>query len=335
MDIEFHYYITWIIAQRAGLKKDDARVLAYASQYVDDNTRIYKISRGADGEYGNYISQTSNILKAQKELMQIYPVFHFMPGAKDEIDCDGACRRDGKFHVLNTIPDSSNARLVLKAALESKDIHRIGIATHMFADTFAHQNFVGYYESFNAMRGLLDKAIPDVGHADAKHDPDLPGLEWDDVRLIRKNCGIGNKERFIQAAGRIFEEFRRYKDPACPREQLIMDKAALLSEIDWAIGKTGGHNHNNAQRNIRLARYRQLIGGGFREYDEYAWLDEATTRKGVLSPVRRWAEYEWRLGYTDMHWYKFQEAVKNHQWFAKDNVLNRITENLELLRFNN
>ena len=116
MDIEFHYYITAILALRAGFTKDEAYVLAYSSQYTDDNTAVFKISEGtsegAKDEYSNYISQTSNILKAEKELMQIYPIFHFLPGDKEEIESDGALRRDGKLHVLNTIPDNGNARFL-------------------------------------------------------------------------------------------------------------------------------------------------------------------------------------------------------------------------------
>ncbi len=334
MDIEFHYYITCLIALRAGFTKNEAYMLAYSSQHVDDNTDKVIISQGTGNEYSNYISQTSNILKAEKELMQIYPIFHFMPGNTEEIESDGAFRRDGKFHVLNTIPDNSNARVVLSAAFASKDLYRIGIATHMFADTFAHQNFVGYYESFNAMKGVLDKAIPDVGHADAKHNPDLPGLVWNDKRLIRRNAEISNKERFLKAAERIFEEFRRYKDPACRPDVMAGDKTILLKDIGEAIGIEGGPEKNNDDQNNRIERYKALIGGAYQEYREYAWLDESATRKGILAPFRKWAAYEWKPNYQSSHWYRFQEAVKNHQWFTKDNVLNQITANLELDRLN-
>jgi hypothetical protein len=121
MDIEFHYYITYVIALRAGFNAEDSYVLAYSSQYTDDNTTIFKISQGTGDEYySNYISQTSDITKPKNELMRIYPIFHFMPGPKEEIESNTALRRDGKFHILNTIPDNGNARLTLKAAFETK-----------------------------------------------------------------------------------------------------------------------------------------------------------------------------------------------------------------------
>jgi hypothetical protein len=335
MDIEFHYYITALIALRAGFSKEEAYILAYASQHVDDNTDVFKIDQGTAEAYSNYISQTSNILKAEKELMQIYPVFHFMPGNRDEIECEGAMRCDGKLHVLNTIPDNSNACAVLQAAFDDANLYRIGIATHMYADTFAHQNFVGYYESFNAMKGVLGKAIPDVGHADAKHDPDLPGLIWDDKRLINKNKDICNRDRFLKAAERLFELYRRHKNPHCPSEVITADKASLSAAITHAIGETGGHAVNGQERKNRIARYRKAIGEDFKDYDEKEWFGVAIERKGFLAPINPWPSYAWKADHTDSHWFKFQEAVKNHQWFAKDNVLGPITGNLQLDRFNN
>jgi hypothetical protein len=38
MDIEFHYHMTYIIARRAGFSPNDSYVIAYSSQYTDDNT---------------------------------------------------------------------------------------------------------------------------------------------------------------------------------------------------------------------------------------------------------------------------------------------------------
>jgi hypothetical protein len=247
---------------------------------------------------------------------------------RKEIESDGALRRDGKFHVLNTIPDNSNARAVFKAALESKDLFRIGIAVHMFADTFAHQNFVGYYESFNSMKGLLEKAIPDVGHADAKHAPDWPALAWEDKRLIRKNASIDNKERVLAAAERILEELCKYRDPACPSETLEQKKSMLRVEIDKAIGD---HDAKNQEQRNRIARYKNIIGDEFREYGEDDWLHNAVSL-GFLGEVNPWARRRWKPDHEQSNWYRFQEAVKNHQWFAMDNILLPLTKDLELER---
>lgn len=332
MNKEFHYYITFKVALEAGFKPDDAYTLAYASQYTDDNTKIFTVNRGKKGEYSNYISQTSDITKPEKDLMRIYPVFHFMPGTKEEIENNSALRRDGKFHILNTIPNNSNARTVFKDAIDSRDLYRIGIATHMYTDTFAHQNFVGYYESFNAKMkgGLLEKVIPNVGHADSQHQPDLPALVWEDKRLIRKNATIDNTERFLMAAEAIFVELRKYIDPQCPEKKISNDKKSLIKEIKKLIG---AEDKNNKKKNNRIARYKKSIGKDFKEYRENEWFKESVARKGLLGFIKPLAQYKWKPNYKDSNWYKFQEAVKAHQQFAKDTVLDPITKDLELERF--
>ena len=72
-----------------------------------------------------------------------------------------AWRKDGQMHWLNTTPDSTNARLIMKTALETDNLYRIGIGLHGYADTWAHQNFTGYYNEFNAMTKPLSEAVPD------------------------------------------------------------------------------------------------------------------------------------------------------------------------------
>ncbi len=56
MDIEFHYYITYIVALKAGYSPHDAYLIAYSSQYSDDNTEEFEISEGTPDNYHNYIS---------------------------------------------------------------------------------------------------------------------------------------------------------------------------------------------------------------------------------------------------------------------------------------
>jgi hypothetical protein len=322
MDKEFHYYITNIIALRAGFNPEDAQIIAYSSQYVDDNTMIFEINSGNDGEYKNYISQTMNILKPEKIFyMRIYPIFHFFPGHEKNIMGDSARRCDGKLHLLNTIPDNQNANELLQAAFESKNLYRIGIATHTYSDTFAHQNFVGYYDAFNSMEGLLEKALPDIGHADAMHQPDWPALNWVDTRLIKSHAEVDNKKRFLEAVGRLFEEYRRYLNSI--GKKTSQNKKGVIAEIDKAIG---GHDEANEQKDVRIGRYKAIIGNDFIDYDENRWFNDAVRKRiGFF----KW-NYSWRDNYKESHWYKFQEAVKEHQKIAKDEILKLIFEKMDL-----
>ncbi|MDP6564329.1 MAG: ATP-binding protein, partial [Alphaproteobacteria bacterium] len=114
MDIEFHYYMTYLIAAKAGLGAAEAGLLAHASQYIDDNDLRFEIDKGQGSAYRNYISQTMNILKPKASLLRIYPIFHFIPG---DPQSQSAWRKDGKMHWLNTTPNSDNANRVMDAAV--------------------------------------------------------------------------------------------------------------------------------------------------------------------------------------------------------------------------
>ncbi|MBT3489581.1 MAG: hypothetical protein HN455_07915, partial [Gammaproteobacteria bacterium] len=43
MNREFHYWITGLIAKEAGFTEADAKIIAYASEYVDENDVSYTI----------------------------------------------------------------------------------------------------------------------------------------------------------------------------------------------------------------------------------------------------------------------------------------------------
>ncbi len=309
MDKEFHYYITYFIALKAGFNKKNAYVIAYSSQYADDNNVEHVIDPGTSNQYHVYVSQTYNIFKPQEERLRFYPVFHFMPGTDDELLADSAKRKDKKMHLLNTIPNNKKARLCLTGALGSRDLYRIGIATHAYADTFAHQNFVGCKSNFNDIRGVIGAIIPSIGHADAGFKPDVPTKLWNDSRLILKNENIDNKIRFLEGAGCLYDIFRDHLGTKNIKKKVVR-------QIDEAIG-----NYNSAKRE-RINRYKKLIGPGFIEYRKKAWFNQAVyfeIRYIDEDPgyeQRREIIYHWKKNYRLSHWYRFQEAVKAHQQFA-------------------
>ena len=245
-------------------------------------------------------------------------LFHFIPGDYQEL---ANARKDGLMHCLNTTPGSQNAKDILDSALETRDLYRIGIASHAFADSFAHQNFVGYYTAFNGMSGPLEKVTPDIGHADARHAPDQPALVWEDKRLLHES--IDNTRRFLDAATALFEALAGYTgagaDPA--REE-------LLADLRWAIGDADPDDRFGP---VRLARYRELAsrpgygGAALTTYDPQQWLDEAVHEdvRGLSDRRSLWPFdftifpdiFTWKnpAQYKTSHWYRFQEAIKRHQ----------------------
>ncbi len=339
MDIEYHFYITYIIALRAGFDKNKAYKIAYSSQYTDDNdVEQLTINKGKPDAYEVYISQTMNIFKPREERLRIYPIFHFFPGTPEETLKLSLRRCDGKLHLLNTTPCNSNALKLINATLKSNNPYRIGIATHTFVDTYAHQSFVGFKDEFNGMKGILNKLIPDIGHADARYAPDWPALKWQDERLISKDKDINNKDRFLEASGKLFELYRRHLTPGCPKQKLEKDKKTLLRDIDRAIGE---YDKKNKKKNRRINRYLNLIGDNLVEdYNERSWFKVAVKkqRKDSGSGSRRrrhfkW-DYIWQDNYVRSDWYKFQQAVKAHQKKAKE-ILKPVFEQTEVAKLDN
>jgi hypothetical protein len=340
MNTEFHYHITWLIAARAGLSPEDAQILAYSSQYTDDNDIICKIDKDLPTAYGNYISQTMNILKPKRKLLRIYPLFHFIPG---DPMTSSAWRKDGGMHWLNTTPDSENANRIMDAALVSGNLYRIGIACHGYADTWAHQNFTGYCSEFNSMTVPLSAAIPDIGHAEAGHDPDGAALAWEDTRLIHER--IDNKVRFLQAAGCMLRKVTKYVDPKITNEELLKRETTLKDDLDRCIGE---QDQTNAHESRRIARYRELArapeygGRELEEYDKDRWMDEAVNEavRGLrdrsdwvlahLDPLTDLYTWKDRENHRQTHWHRFQEAVKQHQNETWQILAERSFQGLEL-----
>ena len=288
MDIEFHYYMTYLIAARAGYPPKEAETIAHSCQMVDDNTSCHDIGTGSK-HYQNYISQTSNILKPALTLFRIYFQFHFIPGDPEL----ASPRQDGMSSLLNTTPGSRNARAIMEQSLAENDLYLTGIASHAFADTWAHQNFIGYRSPFNSFKGMLKLLTPNVGHADAIHQPDEPNLTWTDVRLMEPK--IKNPDRFLDAAEALFRVLYAKRHPK--NTDADSEVSALRKDLKRIITA-------DKKKSERIKEYCSLAekpaygGQPLPRYQEDAWLDAAED-----SPKN----------YRDTDWYRFQEKIKFYQ----------------------
>ncbi|MBF0506337.1 MAG: hypothetical protein HQL09_05825 [Nitrospirae bacterium] len=311
MDYEFHYYITGLVAYSGGFSKEEAEVIAYASQYVDDNEFSLTVSDNTTGEkYRTIITQTVDIALPLRDLDAIYPVFHFVPG-------DGGCaglRCDGRTNPLCVTADSSRSRAIMQAAFLSAPaarLYRIGIASHTFADTFSHQGFTGTTDRFNRLNGFWP--LP-VGHSNAGLQPDWCGNLWQDTRLIKRV--IDNSERFIQAAKRLYQCYRCYlagQGRGSNSSLDVLEGSIRDIESCAAIGDFG--------KEFRLWHYREMMPW-LPEYDRWNWFNDAVEPEATgfgkyPYKVFPWAfRFNWKVERGKTHWFMFQEAAKEHQRFV-------------------
>jgi hypothetical protein len=93
MDKDFHYTATFYAALTAGFKRDDARLIANSSQFIDDNTENVSYDRTINivGGYpnDNYKFRTMitgmegpGFVWARSDAFHkyVWPFFHFLPG---------------------------------------------------------------------------------------------------------------------------------------------------------------------------------------------------------------------------------------------------------------
>ncbi len=321
MDIEFHYWITGIIADRAGFSKEEAQTIAYSSEYVDENDISYSIINRKDkSEYTNFMSQTMNILKPKDSLMRIYPLFHFIPG---DPAANTARRRDGKMHLLNTTPNNENANAILDAAFKASEdtrLFRIGIASHSFVDTWAHQNFIGWYDYFNEIEL---KPIPAIGHAAAEHHPDWVNHVWIDNRLV--DGEISNRNRFIEAAKALYFKYCQYQKTQGKTD--LSDKwKELENDLITIMGQTYTGNEQRYQ-DERLKSYKNRLSW-LPDFDETQWFNEAIETDirglkdnpdGLINGLTMFEDkHYWKkaINPEQTNWYRFQEAVKEQEKFG-------------------
>ena len=160
MQTDMHYYGTYSIARLAGFSVKDAETIAYSAQYVDDSTSndsdqhedgglIYGV---ATAHHNSEVIR--NRLIDKKEQKQVWVPFHFLPGGVGESLSEKlVCRADSeiaKEMFANHIQHSTNSNYGLQL---------IGIASHVYADTFSHYGFSGISSSKNKVNESSIKLI--------------------------------------------------------------------------------------------------------------------------------------------------------------------------------
>lgn len=175
MQIDGHHTATYVAARLAGFTFKEAETIAYAAQYVDDATNAGIVQ--FDGSHYLYARVASahkmidynNLVDVENHLAWI--PFHFLPG-NNGLPAGVSSPNEDEVARLVCLPDSHVARDMLRYAFQDRgkprELHRLGIAMHVYADTFAHQGFVGALCIANQTTGLttgdsqLDARIADA-----------------------------------------------------------------------------------------------------------------------------------------------------------------------------
>ncbi|MBC8376630.1 MAG: hypothetical protein H8E26_11350 [FCB group bacterium] len=308
MEKDFHFYVTYALAYKAGFSSQESRNIAYSSQYLDDNNESqYPRDDGppefpfgirtSTGFFRPIMTQSMSVKSLVYEIQKfVYVPFHFLPG-------DNNRPINGELNKYSTTPDSKNARDVLRSALKTKNPYRIGIAVHTYADTWSHQNFTGYEEDWNSVfhwRNPFRSIAPNIGHSDVGHLPDEISSSWNDYRLEKPYRSRNNKKNALQACKRIFQELRRGQKGKLYWTQVEKDFRQIINAEDY---------------DDRIKKVKDYLNEPNLSYREEEWIDKAV--KG-----RKGEDIQASADFINTDWYNFQLAAKAHLVYVLDLLKN-------------
>lgn len=277
MDINFHYFAIKTLALRAGFTDEKAQIIAYYSQMVDDfnmyrylvldrvpeyiieNKLAKKIS--ANSYLFNTVTtgfiSTDDLLRLSTERYQrtITTPFHFITKTPINSEFLNNKAERSKLRVTpatlkpSNISEKSLIQEMLDDACEkylsvqsNDNLIKIGILLHIFADTYAHQQFSGFwgwenhsylvqvknnvtqevknYEETTNLKNLTRNFqvyyhCPSIGHTNVGHIPDISYLSFEMKNKISENDKYSNIYRrnntkeFIKAAKEILDYLRK------------------------------------------------------------------------------------------------------------------------------
>jgi hypothetical protein len=289
MDQEFHYYVNYLIALESGFSHSDSYKIAFSAQFVDDNTRFYNVHGKCEEiatKYRNIITSTYNLMLDKRLLQRVFTTFHFPPGDPRKADR----RKDKRGHQLVTTPGDRHSRRLLTQALNKRNPYLIGIASHVYADTWAHQNFTGTWDTFNGMKTRISSGfIPRLGHMDVLTKPDKVNQVWYDDRLIKGR--VDNNIRYLEAMLNIGNAYGWQPHQSKRLRNLITSlwrKHPRLAARQKAYVQIAWQRHR-----ARIPRYKPL-----------AWLHSAVIKHDDQ-------QHYWKGSlYRFSNWYLFQQAAK-------------------------
>lgn len=309
MQYDMHYYATYAMAAAAGIAQADAQIIATSAQFVDDqNITAWILTRSQEGILG--VATAHHPLEAgvrtlfgngeRNDTRPVWVPFHFLPGAQgSNFQERMVCRKDSA--VVNQMLDYYLSAETIQAH-RAHALHLMGIAAHVYADTFSHYGFSGFSTSANdielgSMRyheshssAILDyieqkketflsafAETAQLGHGAVLTNPDRPYLKWSFVYRDGTVSERSNPDTFLEACEKLYQRFVQfsciyYDKPAQPLlawKELKAAVAALLARE--ADADTRAQGWVNAMKKGKGALAALPVCSA---YDHTAWLDE-------------------------------------------------------------
>ena len=175
MNADFHYYATYCAAILAGYSHEESTEICYSAQMVDLCTRTLldtlkaPLSAATTQLQLELMDAKTDIIGLQ-DITRIWASFHFLPY---DLHAEPKHRASKRYKNKYRLICKPNGELLEPTVTLAKDkgTQAVGIAMHILADTWAHQNFAGtpslvinntnsyFYELFQDEDGYREKNL--------------------------------------------------------------------------------------------------------------------------------------------------------------------------------
>lgn len=311
MQYDMHYYATYAMAAAAGISPADAEIIATSAQFVDDqNITAWVLTKSEEGILG--VATAHHPLEAgvrtffgnseKNDTRPVWVPFHFLPGAQgNSFQEKMICRKDSI--VAQTMLDYYLKPETIEAHRDHA-LHLMGIAAHVYADTFSHYGFSGFRTPLNQVRlgsiryhdshssdiiGYIEKKkdaflgaftqAAELGHGAVLTNPDRPYLKWSFTYEDGRRSERNNPETFLQACQALHERFVQFARVyyAQPLHQPLVQWAQLKTPVAALLAREASADERAmAWVEAMKKDWKEPLGSlaVCRAYDDAAWLDE-------------------------------------------------------------
>lgn len=349
MQIDGHHTLTYIAARFAGFTHKQASIVAYSAQYVDDATNSGTL-RFDNGAMYKRISSAHKMLDYRNldELAnhQVWIPFHFLPGNGGR---PAGKNPAGSFiNKLVCRPDSPIARDMLKACVADHKkpyaLHRLGIAMHVYADTWAHQGFAGVNHKINKVDKLksnnkkldrsffgkianyfLGESFP-LGHGAALSHPDRPSLVWEYRNGLGKSVKRDNSVIFLDAVDKMCRAMQCFRENDLDMNLESVsglpgkDAKKILARIKKIKGDTGDIRHEKWIAEIKKGTFSFGAANlGYIAKGKSSWKHKAIGQKAAADTGQE--VFPYKESFLKSDWKHFHDALQAHRFDVVHDVL--------------
>jgi len=272
---------------------------------------------------------------------QVWLPFHFLPG---NAGLRADQKHEGKFvEKIICRPDSPISREMVRDVIENRDrsygLHRLGVAMHVYADTWAHQGFAGVLHEVNEVEDakdnntegglldvlknlfndVLDDAIPPLGHGRANIFPDLPFLSWSYKNYKGEQVSRNNTELFCNAADELCKAMQCFRagSPDANVPGLGDNDKSEIKNLFLAAKEDDGEKRHQAWLGA-IADGKFSFGA---EELTYTSRGKASWKHQALGTSYDMDVHTYKDDFLQSNWKYFHDAILAHRFYVVHDLL--------------